>query len=438
MVKGLTYATQSKIVVNSKNYGKLKHMIFGKKRHVDTKSADLDTKINYLLNRGVEQILPSIDFLRSKLKSGERLKIYTGVDPTGENLHIGHATWLEKLRQFQDLGHEVVLLIGGFTATIGDPTGKDSTRKVLTEKEVSKNALKYKKQASKFLNFSGKNAVKVVNNADWLKKMDLGDVLNLSSLVTVDQMLKRDMFEQRVQNNKPIYLHEFMYPLMQGYDSVVLNVDVEVGGNDQLFNMLMGRDLLKKLKSKDKFVITMKLLTDPTGKKMGKSEGNMVTFEDSPDQMYGKVMSWTDGMIPSAFDLCTKVGEDELIKIKNELADPDKNPRDLKMRLAREIVAIYYDGKSAKESEENFKKTFQKHETPENIQTVSVTFGELLSKVLLDQKIVDSTGEFKRLVKEGAVMINEEEKVQSFSMPVDRDISVKVGKKRFLKIIVSK
>lgn len=409
-------------------------MIFRKKAPIINGD---DQKIEYLLERGVEQVLPSADFLRSQLKSGRRLKIYTGIDPTGPFLHLGHFIFLEKLRQFQELGHEIVFLIGGFTATIGDPTGKDTTRKVLTEKEVMNNAKEYIKQASKVIDFKGKNAAKVLNNSDWLKKMNFADILKLEALVTVDQMLKRDMFEKRMSEGKPIGIHEFMYPLMQGYDSVAMEVDVEVGGNDQLFNMLMGRDFLKKLKNKEKFVITMKLLTDSTGKKMGKSEGNMLTFLDSPEEMYGKVMSWTDGMISSGFEMCTRLSASELKKISDELAWPQTNPRDFKMKLAREIIKLYHGEEGATKGEKNFTQTFQKHQLPENILTVSVLKGELFSKVLLDNHMIESIGEFKRLVKEGAITINEDQKVESFGMVVDKSMTVKVGKKRFLKIVVS-
>lgn len=410
-------------------------MIFRKKTHI---TIDDDQKIEYLLTRGVEQVLPSADFLRAQLKSGKRLKIYTGIDPTGPFLHLGHFIFLEKLRQFQELGHEIVFLIGGFTATIGDPTGKDTTRKVLTEKEVMNNAKEYVKQASKVISFKGANAAKILNNSDWLKKMRFEDVLKLEALVTVDQMLKRDMFEKRIEEGKPIGIHEFMYPLMQGYDSVAMEVDVEVGGNDQLFNMLMGRDLLKKLKNKEKFVITMKLLTDSTGKKMGKSEGNMVTFKDSPEEMYGKIMSWTDGMIMSGFEMCTRLPESELKKIALELSWPQTNPRDFKMKLAREIIKLYHGEEGANKGEKSFTQTFQKHQLPENIQTVVVPSGELLSKISLENNLVGSVGEFKRLVQEGAVTVNEDQKVESFNMVVESDIVVKIGKKRFLKIKIKK
>ncbi|MEI8061831.1 MAG: tyrosine--tRNA ligase [bacterium] len=413
-------------------------MIFGKKTQIGPITKKDEEKIEHLLNRGVEQILPSVDFLRSKLKSGQRLKIYTGIDPTGPFLHLGHSIWLEKLRQFQDLGHEIVLLIGGFTATIGDPTGKDTARKVLTENEVASNAKKYVEQAAKILNFKGKNPAKVLNNSKWLKKMNFSDILKLSSLITVDQLLKRDMFEKRVLEGKPIYLHEFMYALMQGYDSVILDVDVEVGGNDQLFNMLVGRDFQKKINNKEKFVLTMKLLTDSSGKKMGKSEGNMVTLEDGPNEMYGKVMSWTDSMIVPGFELCTRITDQDLKNISDDLGRTETNPRDVKMKLAHEVVSLYYDEHKALSAGKNFTQTFQKHQLPDEIQTVSVVSGELLSKILFENNLIDSVGEFKRLVKEGAVNINENQKVDSFSITIDQDVTVKVGKKRFLKINIKR
>ena len=212
-----------------------------------------------------------------------------------------------KLKQFQDLGHEVILLMGDFTAMIGDPTDKMAARKQLTHKEVMSNLKKYKKQSEKFLKFTGANKAQFKFNSKWLSKMKFEDVLKLASNVTVDQMLKRDMFARRNEEGKPIFIHEFMYPLMQGYDSVAMNVDVEVGGNDQTFNMLMGRDLSSVLLKKDKSVIAMKLLEDNTGKKMGKTEGNMVSFEDSYLDVYGKVMSWNDSLILKGFELCTDI-----------------------------------------------------------------------------------------------------------------------------------
>ncbi|MEN9649084.1 MAG: hypothetical protein RL094_51 [Candidatus Parcubacteria bacterium] len=396
----------------------------------------MNTEIEKLLKRGVEEIFPSSDFLKSRLEKGEKLKIFAGIDPTGPTLHIGHAIVLQKLKQFQDLGHEIVLLIGDFTAQIGDPTDKMATRKVLTEADIKKNMKLYKAQASHFLRFSGKNKAGIVYNSDWLKKLKLKDVIDLTSLMTVEQMMKRDMFARRTEEGKPVFIHEFLYPIMQGYDSVVLNVDVEVGGNDQMFNMLVGRDFQKKLQNKEKVAITMKLLADANGKKMGKTENNMVSLNDEPVDMFGKIMSWTDGMILPGYELCTDVSDADIESISNDLKDSSKNPRDIKLRLAKTVVARYFGEKKAEESETQFINTFKKGEIPEDIQEVVVTAGEQLSKILVDQKIVGSVGEFKRLVGEGAVATSGGIKVEEFNFPVTQSVTMKVGKRRFIKIIV--
>ncbi len=389
-----------------------------------------------LLKKGVQEILPSSGFLSSIL-SKKRLKVYAGIDPTGPTLHIGHVIVLRKLKQFQDLGHQVVLLIGDFTATIGDPTDKSAVRKVLTDKEVKKNLTLYKKQASKFINFSGRNKATIVYNSKWLKKMDLKDILDLSSLMTVDQMMKRDMFSVRHEAGKPIYIHEFLYPLMQGYDSVMLDVDVEIGGNDQMFNMMVGRDFQKKINNKEKVCITMKLLTDTTGKKMGKSEGNMVSLLDSNFEMFGKIMSWTDSMIVNGFELCTDYFIEEIENIKNDIQNQISNPRDLKLKLAFEIVKIYHSEQKAKEAQDNFINTFSKKETPENITEVFVPVSTPLSLVLLNEKLVKSIGEFKRLVGEGAISTGDDKKIEDFNYKVEYPMIVKVGKRRFVDIKIS-
>src|SRR3989339_591169 len=262
-------------------------------------------KINELLTRGVENIYPKKDFLEAKLKSGKPITLYTGYDPTAPTLHIGHGITMMKLRQFQDLGHKVIMLIGDFTGMIGDPTDKGAARQKLTREQVLANCKNYQEQASSILNFEGANPVAVKYNSEWLGKMNFAGILELTSHFTVQRMMERDMFEKRQEENKPIYLHEFLYPVMQAYDSVAMEVDGEVGGNDQTFNMLAGRDLMKDLQGKEKFVLTMKLLVDSTGKKMGKSEGNMIALADKPEDMFGKVMSWTDEMILKGFELCT-------------------------------------------------------------------------------------------------------------------------------------
>ena len=280
-----------------------------------------EKRINELLNRGIENIFVKEE-LKKKLLSGKKLKIYLGIDPTGPTLHMGHAIPLKKLKEFQELGHQVILLMGDFTAMIGDPTDKMAARKQLTHKEVLNNLKKYKKQASIFLKFTGDNKAEFKFNSKWLAKMNFEDVLDLASKMTVDQMLKRDMFVKRNEEGKPIFIHEFMYPLMQGYDGVAMKVDIEIGGNDQMFNMLTGRHLSLQILNKDKSVITMKLLEDNSGKKMGKTEGNMITFEDAPSDMFGKVMSWNDSLIEKGFELCTDVVE----------INTEENPKDLKMK----------------------------------------------------------------------------------------------------------
>jgi tyrosyl-tRNA synthetase len=392
-------------------------------------------KIENFLNRGVENIYPKRDFVKSLLMSGKRLKVFLGFDPTGPTLHIGHAIQLKKMKELQDLGHEIVLLIGDFTARIGDPTGKGSARKTLTKKEVVNNCRLYKKQASKFLKF-GLGGAQIVYNSKWLGKMNFEDVLNLASKMTVDQMLKRDMFEKRIADGQPIYIHEFMYPLMQGYDGVYLNADGEIGGNDQTFNMLTGRDLSKDILNKDKFVITTKLLTDNTGKKMGKTEGNIVSMNEDEYQMFGKVMSWSDALIVPALELCTYVSLEEVKKIEHDLKS-GVNPRDLKIILAKEVVKIYHGPEAALRAESNFVNTFKNGGLPENIEEVQAKNGELLSEVSLRAQVVKSKAEFRRLVLEGAVTNQETgDKISDSNHRIISSSIFKIGKKRFLRIKV--
>lgn len=392
-------------------------------------------KIEEFLTRGVENLYPNKEFVKKQLLSGKKLRMYLGIDPTGPTLHMGHAVQLIKLREFQKLGHEVVMLIGDFTAMIGDPTDKSSSRKQLTRKQVLNNCKLYKKQASIFLNF-GFGGAKVKYNSKWLGKMNFAEVLDLASKMTVQQMLERDMFKKRMEENKPIHIHEFMYPLMQGYDSVAMDVDGEIGGNDQTFNMLAGRNLMKEINGKEKFVITTKLLQDPNGKKMGKTEGNMVSMLDDENEMFGKIMSWTDGMMLPAFEISTDVSTEEIEKIKEQLQN-GVNPRDIKVRLAKEIVKVYYGQEKADKAEKNFFGTFKKGGIPENVEEFKTEIGKLLSEVLVSAKTVDSKGEFRRLITEGAISdAVSGEKITDVNAKVEKSIVLKVGKKRFLKIVV--
>ena len=385
-----------------------------------------EKKIEEVLTRGIENIFVK-DSLKNKLLSGKKLKVYLGIDPTGPTLHMGHAIPLMKLKQFQDLGHQVILLMGDFTAMIGDPTDKLAARKQLSHKEVLNNLKKYKKQASIFLKFTGDNKAEFKFNSKWLSKLKFEDILKLAAHFTVQQILGREMFALRMNDDKPVYLHEFMYPLMQGYDSVVMDVDVEVGGNDQTFNMLVGRDLVSQILKKDKSVLTMKLLEDNTGKKMGKTEGNMISFEDSSNEMFGKVMSWNDSLIEKGFELCTNF---DLSKI-----NVNQNPRDLKMKLAYEIVKIYHGEKKAKEAQDNFINTFAKGGVPKDILEVSVKNDMKLVDLLLAEKIVSSKTEFRRLIGEGAITdMDKNEKVKDIEAKALKTV-YKIGKHRFIKII---
>ena len=403
--------------------------------------AKIDTdprKVDEFISKGLENIFPSKDFLRAQMLSGERLTIYLGIDPTGPTLHMGHAIPLKKLREFQKLGHQVIMLIGDFTAMIGDPTDKKAVRKQLTRKEVLSNCKLYKKQASTFLNFSGSNKALLKFNSKWLAKMNLEKVLSLASKMTVDQMIKRDMFAQRVEENKPIYLHEFFYPLLQGYDSVAMAVDGEIGGNDQMFNMLTGRDLIKEISGKNKFVITTKLLVDNTGKKMGKTEGNMVSMLDDAFEKFGKIMSWTDGMISLGFELCTDVSLAEVKKIEEEISSGRVNPRDLKARLAKEIVTIYHGADLANKAEQSFIDTFKKGGIPDDAPEKVIQKGSFLVEVLLESGLITSKTEFRRLIDEGAISnVESEIKITDYNYKIENSVDIKVGKKRFIKLKIN-
>lgn len=382
-------------------------------------------KIAELLKRGVENIYPNREFLEKELSSGRRLTIYTGYDPTAPTLHIGHGITLLKLRQFQELGHKIIMLIGDFTGTIGDPTDKTSTRQPLTRKQVLKNCRDYKKQASAILNFKGKNAVEIKYNSQWLSKLKFADVLELTSHFTVSRLLERDMFQERLKAGGTVHLHEFLYPVLQAYDSVAMEVNGEVGGNDQTFNMLAGRDLIKELKGKEKFVLTMKLLTDATGKKMGKSEGNMIALSDTPEDMYGKVMAWPDEFIIPAYELCTMVTMPDKDKVVSE-------PMQHKKMLAFEIVKTFLGEASSVKAKEYFVKTFSQKEIPENMPEIKPTAYDIIA-VLVEAKICKSKSEARQNIEQGGVKINGV-KVSAFNTPVKANDVVQKGSRFFVKV----
>lgn len=390
------------------------------------------------LNRGVERIYPSREALEKALLSGKQLTFYGGFDASASSLHIGNAIQIAKLAQLQALGHKIIFLIGDFTGMIGDPTEKKSARQQLDRATVTANAKVYKKQAAAWLSFSGRNAAVVTANSKTYDKMSVEAFIRLAANFTVQQMMVRDMFQERLKEEKPIYLHEFLYPLVQGYDSVALNVDGEIGGNDQTFNMLAGRDLMKALQGKEKFVVTNKLLVDAQGKKMGKTEGNVVSLDAGPEDMYGKIMTWPDGVLSSAFELCTKLTWDEVKEIQKRLENTSLNPRDFKMRLAREVTSIYHGKKKAALAEAGFVKMFQKGETPEEMPVIALKATNIV-EILIETKLSPSKGDARRLIEQGGIKVSGEViKDANYTVSITKEGTViQKGKREFRKIIKS-
>lgn len=389
--------------------------------------------IAHFLTRSVENVFPTKEKLSALLESGKRITVYTGIDPTGPSLHLGHLIWLKKLAELQKLGHRVIMLIGDFTAMIGDPTDKSAARKRQTREEVLSNCKNYQKQAETFLTFTGPNAAEIMYNSEWLGKMSFGDVVGLSAHFTVQQMLERDMFEKRVEEKKPIYLHEFLYPLMQGYDSVAMDVDLEIGGNDQMFNMLAGRTLLREMKQKEKSVLTLKLLEDASGKKMGKSEGNFIAFTDAPEDVYGKVMSWTDGMIVPGFELCTDVSDSDISDIRAAMADGE-NPMTFKRRLAKEMVVVLHSAKDAAAAEAHFSKVHQAKEAPDEMQEFRLKGASSLVDALVASGVVASKSEAKRQIEQGGVKVDGAI-VKDVAQIVSAGSVIQKGKRHFVKLV---
>ena len=388
----------------------------------------MNKEVEEILTRGVERIYPDKFALEKVLMSGKKIRLYYGIDPTSDTLHLGHLVQLLKLRKFQDLGHEVIILIGDFTAQIGDPTDKQTTRRPLTHKQVLENAREYKKQIGNILDLKKSN-IRFVHNEKWTNKLTPEDMLELASHFTVSKLLTRDMFQERIKAGREVYVHEFLYPIFQAYDAVTMDVDLQIGGNDQMFNMLAGRDLMKRKKHKEMFVLTTKLLIDPTGKKMGKTEDNMITLNDSVNDMFGKVMSWPDSMIALGFEICTNLNFNDFIKEKS---------LDQKIKLAYKIVEIYHGKEKAQKAEDNFVNTFQKKEIPEKIEEVKVKMGELLSEVLVKNKILSSKSEWRRLVLSKAIHdLSKTQNITDINLKISENLTLKIGKKKFIKVLVN-
>lgn len=391
-----------------------------------------EAKIDEILNRGtIVNIFPTKEEFKKKLLSGEKLRFYIGLDATAPTLHLSHAKNIILMEKFRKLGHEVIILFGDFTARIGDPTGENSKRKELSRKEVLANVKKWKSLIKPLMDFSALyNPPKIKYNHKWLSKLNFEDLIGLANNFTVQQIIERDMFDKRIKAGKPIYLSEFLYPLMQGYDSVAMNVDVEVCGTDQIFNALAGRTLLRKLKGKDKFVVALTLMENPkTGELMSKSKGTGVFLGGKAGEMFGQIMAQPDEMMEILFVNNTLL---LLNEIKEILKDND--PKKIKLRLATEIIKIFYGEKEAIFAQKEWEETFSKKEIPENTPTTEVSSEELLIDIFLNNDIVSSKTEFRRLVKAQAVTnLSTKEKIQDNNIKAKEGV-YRIGKKRFLKI----
>lgn len=388
-------------------------------------------QIDELLTRGVDKIYPSREELEKVLRDGKKLRLYQGFDPTGTKLHIGHMVGFRKLRQWQDLGHHVIFLIGDGTGQAGDPSGKTTARdKFLTQKELRANALDYVKQAGKIVRFDGENAVEILYNGDWLNKLTLPEILEIASHFTWQQFAERDLFQERIKNNQPIVFREAMYPLLQAYDSIAMDVDLELGGSDQTFNMLAGRSLMKAMKNKNKFVMTTPLLEDSEGRKIGKTEGNVIALTDDPSDLYRKIMALGDDMILKGLEYLTGVPMDETRDIENQIKS-GANPIDFKKRLAYEVTKQLNSKDEAKNAESEFERVVQKGETPQNIDEREVKADQIIDEDLLVQLgLANSKSDAKRLFEQNGVSLDGQKISSGQTLGGEGEESIlKVGKR---------
>lgn len=384
------------------------------------------------LTRKVEQILPSKAGLKRLMKS-RKIRLYLGVDPTGRKLHLGHTIPLRKLQEFADLGHEAILVIGTGTVLAGDPSQRERARKLISKKEIENNIKGWKKQVGRILDFS---KVKIKNNGDWLLKLGLEEIVNITSKISAAKLFQREMFQKRLKRGGTVWTHEILYPLLQGYDSVALNTDLEIGGSDQVFNMLVGRELLKKMKNKEKFVMTLPMVLGTDGRPMSKSSGNCIWLEDSPYQMFGKVMSIPDNLIASYYELLTDFSSKQIVRIKNSLSWKKANPKDLKKELAFEIVKIYHSPEAAKRAKREFERVFEEKELPAAVPSFRVGAKKInILDLLVKTKLASSKSEAKRLVLQGGVKIEgKTEKDWKKDVETKKGLVLQVGPRKFAKI----
>ena len=393
---------------------------------------NLDKKIEEILTKAVETIFPTKEALKNKLKE-KKIRLYLGVDPTSPRLHLGHTVPLRKLKEFQELGHEAILLFGTFTAQIGDPSDREEARKPLTLKQVRENMATYKRQASKIIDFS---KVRIKYNGDWLSKLNLEDVIKLASNFTVSRLLERNMFQKRLKEGKEVWVSEFLYPLLQGYDSVAMNVDLEIGGTDQTFNVLVGRKLQEIYNKKEKFVLTTPMLIGLDGRKMSKTYNNTVNLTDSPIEMYGKIMSLKDGLIIHYFQLVTGLSLEEIKKIEEDLKKKKINPRDAKARLAREITILFHSKREALFAEKEFNKVFRDGGAPTEVPELRIKKKNIsILDLLIETKMVYSRSEAKRLILQKGVKINNiVQDDWKKELKLKKGEVVQVGKRKFVRL----
>lgn len=397
-------------------------------------------KIDELLTRGIDKIYPSKEALEKVLRSGKKLRLYQGFDPSGIQLHIGHMTGLMKLRQFQNLGHNVIFLIGDGTGQAGDPSGKSRTReKFLTNKVLRQNAKDYVLQAGKIVRFSGENPAEILYNGDWLNKLSLVDILDIAGHFTLQQLEERDMYVERKKHGADINFREFLYPLLQGYDSVAMKVDLELGGSDQTFNMLAGRKLVREMIEREKFVMTTPLLTDSSGMKIGKTEGNVIALTAKPADLYGMIMSLPDDVIDKSFEFISDVPISEVGEIRKDLKS-GKNPMNYKKLLAFTLTKMLNNEGDAQKAQEYFEKTFQKKQLPTNVKTINLYYKNVRTLLDLIEKtnLTSSRSEAKRLVTSNAVELNNKVYNNPQSLIEEnmkgKPFTVRIGKHKFINV----
>ena len=386
-----------------------------------------------IIQRGADEILP-LEELKKKLEKNKPLRVKLGMDPTAPDLHLGHTVVINKMKQLQDLGHEIIFLIGDFTGMIGDPTGKNVTRKPLTKADVLENAKSYEDQVFKILD---KDKTRIAFNSEWMGKMSSAEMISLASKQTVARMLERDDFSKRYKGGQAISIHEFLYPLVQGYDSVALRADIELGGSDQKFNLLVGRELQKQADMEPQVILTMPILEGLDGvQKMSKSLGNYIGIDEDPDSMFGKIMSISDDLMWRYLELLSFESLETIESWKKEVEDGE-NPRNIKFRLAEEIITRFHSEAQAKKAQQNFIDRFAKNQIPDEMDEFSFSKGIKVANLLKDTNLVSSTSEAFRMIKQGAVKIDGEKLTDKDLAPDEGTLVFQVGKRKFARVTIS-